>query len=143
MGRFDNIEKKADYSAMERIGDSMQYDKLPMKRDVDNFKVRQELDTVTADILMNMCKNEPDGKKHVLKIFYKNKKGELKWMDVVMPKFRKYTKKFRDRKRYFEVIDCKDGKRKTFKRNMVKAVRKHIDKATGKWLLFKGMVDLR
>ncbi len=140
MGKFDRIEQNHadDYNAVERIGDSHQYDKLPMKDEVDSFKVKKELDTTTPDQLMNMCKNDEDGKKRSLMVFYTNLNGREKWMVVAMPKLRrkKYAKKG-----YFEVVDCKTGKRKTFRREAVKTVKKNLDKMTGKWIVYKGVVD--
>ena len=138
MGRFDEIERKADYGAVERIGDSHQYDKLPKKRDVDMFKVKRELDTVNPDLLMNQCKNEPEGRKHQLLVFYTTKDGENKWIRVAMPKYR--LRKYND-KNYFEVVDCRTGKRKTFRRTSVRTVKKCIERTTGQWTFYHGTVD--
>lgn len=138
MGRFDEIERKADYGAVERIGDSRQYDKLPKKRDVDMFKVKRELDTVNPDLLMNQCKNEPEGRKHQLLVFYTTKDGENKWIRVAMPKYR--LRKYNDKK-YFEVVDCRTGKRKTFRRTSVRTVKKCIERTTGQWTFYHGTVD--
>lgn len=141
MGRFDKIEQNHsdDYKAVERIGDSHQHEKLPMKEGVDQFKVKKELDTTTPDQLMNMCKMDRDGEKRSLLVFYTDLNGRSKWMRIAMPRFRsrKYSKKG-----YFEVVDCATGKRKTFRRGAVKSVRKNIDKATGKWIVYKGLVDM-
>lgn len=140
MARFDKIEQNHsdDYSTVERIGDSHQHDKLPMKDEVDSFKVKRELDTTTPDQLMNVCKMDKDGEKRSLLVFYTDLNGRGRWMRIAMPRlrFRKYSKKG-----YFEVVDCSTGKRKTFRREAVKTVRKNIDKNTGKWIVYKGVVD--
>ena len=138
MGKFDRLEQKADYSAVERIGDANRYNRKSMKRNADMVKVRKELDTVSPDLLMNQCKSEPEGKKHQLLVFYTTKEGESKWMRVAMPKYR--MRQYRDRK-YFEVVDCRTGRRKTFRRNSVKTVKKCIDRNTGAWLYDNGAVD--
>lgn len=140
MARFDKIEQNHadDYGAVERIGDSHQHDKLPMKDEVDSFKVKRELDTTTPDQLMNVCKTDKDGEKRSLLVFYTDLNGRGRWMRIAMPRLRsrKYSKKG-----YFEVVDCSTGKRKTFRREAVKTVRKNIDKNTGKWIVYKGVVD--
>ena len=138
MGRFDAIEQKADYQTVERIGEARQQDKLPMKPDADAYNVRKELDTVAPDQLMNMCKKEKDGEKHVLLVFYTNADGKGEWMRVAMPRLRARKYKSRD---YFEVVDCRNGRRKTFRRGNVKTVRKCIDRNTGKWVVYPGIVD--
>jgi len=141
MGKFDKIEQNHfdDYATVERIGDANQYNKLPMKDEADNFNVMKELDTTTPDQLMNMCKMDMDGEKRSLLVFYTDLNGRGKWMRIAMPRLRsrKYSKKG-----YFEVVDCATGKRKTFRRGAVKSVRKNIDKATGKWIVYKGLVDM-
>ena len=140
MGIFDKIEQNHsdDYKAVERIGNANQHHKLPMKDKADNFNVMRELDTTTPDQLMNMCKMDRDGEKRSLLVFYTDLNGNGKWMRIAMPRFRfrKYSKRG-----YFEVVDCATGKRKTFRRGAVKTVRKNIDKATGKWIVYKGLVD--
>ena len=138
MGRFDEIERRADYEGMERIGDSRQSDKLPMKDEVDRFKVKKELDTVNPDLLINQCKREKDGEKHVLLMFYSTSDGRQEWIPVAMPKY--YLRKTR-KKGWFEVVDVRNGRRKTFARNSVKTVKKQIDRNTGKWVVYKGEVD--
>lgn len=139
MGKFDEIEKRADYASMERIGDSRQAEKLPMRK-TDSFSVKRELDTVTPDILINGCKNESDGEKHQLLVFYINSAGKREWIPVVIPKFRirKYNG---SNNNYLEVVDCRNGKRKTFKRRSIKTVKKFIDRYSGKWIVYKGRVD--
>lgn len=139
MGKFDEIEKRAEYASMERIGDSRQVEKLPMKK-TDSFSVKKELDTVTPDILINICKNEKDGEKHQLLVFYTNSAGKNEWIPVAIPKFR--IRKYNGNKNsYLEVVDCRNGKRKTFKRRSIRAVKKFLEKYTGKWIVYKGMVD--
>ena len=138
MGRFDVIEQSEEYQAVKRVGDTHQSDKLPMKDKPDSFNVRKELDTVTPDQLMNMCKREKDGEKHQLLVFYTNKKGTGEWLRVAMPKFRK--RKY-GKRGYFEVVDCRNGKRKTFWRGNVKTVRKCIERGTGEWKTYKEPVD--
>ena len=141
MSRFDKIEQNHsdDYATVERIGNANQHIKLPMKDKADNFNVMKELDTTTPDQLMNMCKKDRDGEKRSLLVFYTDLNGRGKWMRIAMPRLRsrKYSKKG-----YFEVVDCSTGKRKTFRRSAVKTVRKNIDKATGKWIVYKGIVDM-
>lgn len=132
------LASKEDYESVERIGNANQHAKLPMKRNVDMFKVKRELDTVNPDLLMNQCKNEPEGKKHQLLVFYTTKNGKREWIRVAMPKFR--FRKYRDRK-YFEAVDCRSGKRKTFRRNSVKEVKKCVDRNTGEWKIYGGVVD--
>lgn len=140
MGKFDKIEQNHpdDYRAVECIGNANQHHKLPMKDKADSFNVMKELDTTTPDQLMNMCKKDMDGGKRSLLVFYTDLNGRGKWMRIAMPRFRsrKYSKKG-----YFEVVDCSTGKRKTFRRGAVKTVRKNIDKATGRWIVYKGLVD--
>ena len=83
MARFDKIEQNHadDYNTVERIGDSHQHDKLPMKDEVDSFKVKKELDTTAPDQLMNMCKMDRDGEKRSLLVFYTDLNGRGKWME--------------------------------------------------------------
>ena len=138
MGRFDAIEQKADYGAIERIGKARQSEKLPMKDNVDSFKVRKELDNATPDQLLNQCKQEKEGEKHQLLVFYTNAKGKGEWIPVAMPKMR--ARKYGSRG-YFEVVDCRNGRRKTFIRKSVKTVKKRIDRNTGEWMAYRGVVD--
>lgn len=139
MGKFDEMEKRADYTSLERIGDSRQAEKLPMKK-TDSFSVKREMDSVTPDILINMCKNEKDGEKHQLLVFYTNSAGKREWIPVAIPKYR--MRKYNGMNgEYLEVVDCRNGKRKTFKRRSIKTVKKFLDRGTGKWIVYKGMVD--
>ena len=141
MGKFDKIEQNHadDYKAMERIGDSHQHEKMPMKDEVDVFKVKKELDTTTPDQLVNQCKKEKEGEKHQLLMFYTNRDGKGEWMRVALPKYRirKYGKRG-----YFEVVDCRNGHRKTVMRQSMKTVRKCIERSTGEWTTYHGAVDL-
>ena len=138
MGVFDRMEQGEDYQTVKRIGDANQSEKLPMKDKPDAFKVRKELDTVTPDQLLNQCKREREGRKHQLLVFYRNGRGKGEWIPVAMPRLR--ALKYRGRG-YFEVVDCRNGRRKTFLRSRVKTVRKDIDRATGKWRVYPGIVD--
>ena len=138
MGIFDKIEQSEEYQTVKRVGDTHQHEKLPMKDKADAFNVRKELDTVTPDVLMNRCKQEKDGEKHVLLVFYTNANGKGEWMRIVMPKLR--ARKYKS-KEYFEVLDCRNGRRKTFKRSRVKTVRKCIERRTGEWKKYNGIVD--
>lgn len=138
MGKFDKIEQSEEYQTVKRVGDTHQQDKLPMKDKADSFKVKKELDAVSPDMLMNRCKQEKDGEKHILLVFYTNTKGKGEWMRIAMPKFR--ARKYKS-KEYFEVVDCRNGRRKTFKRSSVKTVKKCIERSTGEWKKYNGIVD--
>jgi len=140
MGKFDKIEQNHsdDFESVERIGNSHQHEKLPMKDGVDAFKVRKELDTTTPDQLVNWCRNEKEGEKHQLLVFYTNASGKSEWIRVAIPKYR--ARRYKS-KGYFEVVDCRTGKRKTFRRQSMKTVRKCIERGTGEWKKYSGAVD--
>ena len=137
-GKLDRNRNAEAFQSVERIGDANQFAKLPMKQKSDLHGSMKELDTVTPDILLNQCKAEPEGRKHQLYVFYTNAKGKNEWIRVAMPRYR--MRKYKDRKD-FEVVDCRTGKRKTFKRSSVRAVKKCIDRDTREWAVYKGAVD--
>ena len=133
MGKFDKMEQRnADaFATVERVGEANSHDRLPLADSADMHGVMDELDTVTPDMLLNRCKQEADGEKHVLRLFYTTRDGKGVWRDVAMPKYR--ARQYGNRG-YFEAVDCRTGRRKTFIRKSLRAVKKVMD-ANGRWLV--------